>query len=147
IPWFRLVYMYPSGIYPALVEQIAREPRIVPYVDMPIQHGNDSVLRRMRRPERQATIRERVAWLRDAIPDVALRTTVIVGFPGESDEEFDDMLGLLEEIRFDHLGAFAYSEEEDTPAAQMSDQVDAAVRRERLERVLELQQTLAQERN
>jgi ribosomal protein S12 methylthiotransferase len=83
IPWFRLFYMYPSGIYPELVELIAHEPRIVPYVDMPIQHGADAVLTRMRRPERQATIRERVTWLRDAIPDVALRTTVIVGFPGK----------------------------------------------------------------
>ncbi|MGH7449572.1 MAG: MiaB/RimO family radical SAM methylthiotransferase, partial [Longimicrobiales bacterium] len=125
IPWLRLFYMYPSGIYPALVEQIAREPRIVPYIDMPIQHGSDSVLKRMRRPERQDTIRERAAWLRNAIPDVALRTTVIVGFPGETDDEFDDMLGLLEEIRFDHLGAFAYSEEDDTPAVRMPDQVDA----------------------
>jgi ribosomal protein S12 methylthiotransferase len=139
--------MYPSGIYPALVEQIAREPRIVPYIDMPIQHGSDSVLKRMRRPERQATIRERVSWLRAAIPDVALRTTVIVGFPGETDEEFDDMLGLLEEIRFDHLGAFAYSEEENTPSASMADQVDAAVKRERLERLLDVQRMIAQERN
>ncbi|MGH7449627.1 MAG: radical SAM protein, partial [Longimicrobiales bacterium] len=147
IPWLRLFYMYPSGIYPALVEQIAREPRIVPYIDMPIQHGSDSVLKRMRRPERQDTIRERAAWLRTAIPDVALRTTVIVGFPGETDDEFDDMLGLLEEIRFDHLGAFAYSEEDDTPAVRMPDQVDAAVKRERLERVLELQQTISQDRN
>jgi ribosomal protein S12 methylthiotransferase len=147
IPWLRLFYMYPSGIYPALVDQIAREPRIVPYMDMPIQHGSDAVLKRMRRPERQATIRERVSWLRAAIPDVALRTTVIVGFPGETDEEFEDMLGLLEEIRFDHLGAFAYSEEESTPAARMPGQVDAAVKRERLERVLELQSAVAQERN
>jgi ribosomal protein S12 methylthiotransferase len=147
IPWLRLFYMYPSGIYPALVEQIAREPRIVPYIDMPIQHGSDSVLKRMRRPERQATIRERVSWLRDAIPDVALRTTVIVGFPGETDEEFEDMLNLLEEIRFDHLGAFAYSEEEDTPAARMTDQVEPAEKRERLERLLEVQRMIAQERN
>jgi ribosomal protein S12 methylthiotransferase len=139
--------MYPSGIYPALVEQIAREPRIVPYIDMPIQHGSDSVLKRMRRPERQATIRERVSWLRDAIPDVALRTTVIVGFPGETDDEFEDMLSLLEEIRFDHLGAFAYSEEEDTPAARMTDQVEPAEKRERLERLLEVQRMIAQERN
>jgi ribosomal protein S12 methylthiotransferase len=147
IPWLRLFYMYPSGIYPALVEQIAREPRIVPYLDMPIQHGSDTVLKRMRRPERQATIRERVAWLRAAIPDLALRTTVIVGFPGETDEEFEDMVGLLEEIRFDHLGAFAYSEEENTPAARLSDQVAEAVRRERLERVLEVQSAIAQERS
>jgi ribosomal protein S12 methylthiotransferase len=147
IPWLRLFYMYPSGIYPELVEQIAREPRVVPYIDMPVQHGNDAVLTRMRRPERQATIRERVHWLRSAIPDVALRTTVIVGFPGETDEEFDDMLALLEEIRFDHLGAFAYSEEEGTHAARMPDQVDAAVKRERLERLMEVQRSISQERN
>jgi ribosomal protein S12 methylthiotransferase len=147
IPWLRLFYMYPSGIYPELVELIAVEDRIVPYLDMPIQHGSDPVLKRMRRPERQATIRERVGWLRDAIPDLALRTTVIVGFPGETDDEFDDMLGLLEEIRFDHLGAFSYSVEEDTAAAGMAGQVSDVVKRERLERLLELQRSISQERN
>jgi ribosomal protein S12 methylthiotransferase len=147
IPWLRLFYMYPSGVYRELVDLIATEPRIVPYIDMPIQHGSDSVLRRMRRPERQSTIRERVSWLRAAVPDVALRTTVIVGFPGETDEEFDDMLGLLEEIRFDHLGAFSYSVEEDTPAARMEAQVPDVVKRERLERLLELQGAISQERN
>jgi ribosomal protein S12 methylthiotransferase len=147
IPWLRLFYMYPSGIHPELVEQIAREPRIVPYIDMPIQHGADAVLQRMRRPERQATIRERVAWLRTAIPDVALRTTVIVGFPGETEDEFEDMLALLEDLRFDHLGAFSYSVEEDTPAARMDGQVSEAVRRDRLERLLDLQRAISQERN
>ncbi|HUF51578.1 MAG TPA: 30S ribosomal protein S12 methylthiotransferase RimO [Longimicrobiales bacterium] len=147
IPWLRLFYMYPSGIYRELVELIASEPRIVPYIDMPIQHGSDSVLKRMRRPERQATIRERVTWLRAAIPGVALRTTVIVGFPGESDDEFDDMVELLEEIRFDHLGAFSYSIEEDTHAAAMQDHVDDGVKRERLEQLLDVQRTISQERN
>jgi ribosomal protein S12 methylthiotransferase len=147
IPWLRLFYMYPSGIHRELVELIARERRIVPYIDMPIQHGSDDVLKRMRRPERQATIRERVGWLRDAVPDLAVRTTVIVGFPGETDDEFDDMLALLEELRFDHLGAFTYSVEEDTPAAAMPDHVDEVVARERLERLLELQRSISQERN
>jgi ribosomal protein S12 methylthiotransferase len=147
IPWLRLFYMYPSGIHRELVELMAREPRIVPYLDMPIQHGADAVLARMRRPERQATIRQRVSWLRDAIPDLALRTTVIVGFPGETDDDFDVMLELLEEIRFDHLGAFAYSIEEDTAAASMPDQVPAAVKRERLERLQEVQRGIAQERS
>jgi len=147
IPWLRLFYMYPSGIYPELVDLIAREPRIVPYIDMPIQHGADSVLKRMRRPERQATIRERASWLRAAIPDVALRSTVIVGFPGETDEEFDSMLELLEEIRFDHLGAFSYSTEEDTRAATMDNHVDEDVKRERLERLLDVQRGITQERN
>ncbi|MGD8278356.1 MAG: 30S ribosomal protein S12 methylthiotransferase RimO [Gemmatimonadota bacterium] len=146
IPWLRLFYMYPSGIGRDLVELIASEPRIVDYLDMPIQHGSDRVLERMRRPERQATIRERVRWLRDAIPDVALRTTVIVGFPGETDTDFDTLLELLEEIRFDHVGAFAYSIEEGTPAATMPDPVPDALKRERLERVVELQRSLADER-
>jgi ribosomal protein S12 methylthiotransferase len=114
---------------------------------MPIQHGSDAVLTRMRRPERAATIRERVHWLRDAIPDLTLRTTVIAGFPGETEDDFDAMLDLLEEIRFDHVGAFTYSVEEGTRAAAMADQVPDAVRRERLERLQELQRSISLERN
>ncbi len=147
IPWLRLFYLYPSGIDRRLVELIAAEPRIARYVDMPIQHGSDRVLQAMRRPERRATIRERVAWLREAIPGVALRSTVIVGFPGETEEDFEALLELLEELRFDHLGAFAYSVEEGTLAATMAGQVPEAVRRERLERVLELQRSIALEHN
>ncbi len=147
VPWLRLFYMYPSGISRELVELIAREPRIVPYLDMPIQHGADAVLARMRRPERQATIRERVAWLREAVPDLSLRTTLIVGFPGETEDDFEQLLALLEEVRFDHLGAFPYSPEEGTPAASMPDAVPDAVVRERLERLQELQRSITLERN
>ncbi|HUG41979.1 MAG TPA: radical SAM protein [Longimicrobiales bacterium] len=147
IPWLRLFYMYPSGITPELVALLAAEERLLPYLDMPIQHGSDTVLRRMRRPERRATILERVGWLRAAIPGLALRTTVIAGFPGETEDEFEELLGLVEEVGFDHMGAFAYSEEEDTAAAAMADQVPEAVRRERLERVLDLQRQIALERN
>ncbi|MGK7310768.1 MAG: MiaB/RimO family radical SAM methylthiotransferase [Candidatus Longimicrobiales bacterium M2_2A_002] len=147
VPWYRLFYMYPSGITRELVELMAAEERILPYLDMPIQHGSDAVLKRMRRPERRETILERVGRLRDAIPDLALRTTVIVGFPGETDEEFDALLDLLEEVRFDHVGGFAYSEEEDTPAAEMPDPVSVAVRRERLERLMDVQRGIALERN
>ena len=147
IPWFRLFYMYPSGIQRDLVELMAREPRIVPYLDMPIQHGSDAVLKRMRRPERRATILERVQWLRDAVPDLALRTTLIVGFPGETEADFEALLELLEEIRFDHVGAFAYSAEEGTPAAEMPDQVPDEVKRERLERLEEVQRGITLERN
>jgi len=147
IPWFRLYYMYPSGITPELVELMASEPRIVPYLDMPIQHGSDAVLKRMRRPERQATIRERVRWLREAIPDLALRTTVIVGFPGETEEDFEALLELLEEIEFDHVGAFPYSPEEGTPAAAMPDQVPESVKRERLEALMDVQRGISLARN
>ena len=147
VPWYRLFYMYPSGITPELVELIAREDRILPYLDMPIQHGSDAVLKRMRRPERRETILERVRWLREAVPDLALRTTVIVGFPGETEDDFDALLDLIEEVRFDHVGAFAYSEEEDTRAATMADQVPGPVRRERLERVMDVQRGISLERN
>jgi ribosomal protein S12 methylthiotransferase len=147
IPWIRLFYMYPSGIGREFVELMAAAPRIVRYLDMPIQHGADAVLTRMRRPERQATIRERVRWLREAIPDIALRTTVIVGFPGETDAEFEALLRLLEEIRFDNVGAFPYSAEEGTIAASLPDPVPDSVKRERLERLTDLQRSLAQERN
>ena len=147
IPWLRLFYMYPSGIRRDLVELMAREPRLLPYLDMPIQHGSDRMLKLMRRPERQRTIRERVSWLRDAIPDLSLRTTLIVGFPGETDEDFEQMIDLLEEIRFDYIGAFPYSVEEGTLAATMPDQVDEDVARERLERLLDVQRGISLERN
>ena len=147
VPWIRLFYMYPSGITPELVRLMADEPRILPYLDMPLQHGSDAMLKRMRRPERRATIRERVRWLRDAIPDIALRTTVIVGFPGESEDDFEALVDLLEEVRFDYLGAFAYSDEEGTPAADMGDKVPRELARERLERLLDVQRAITHEKN
>ena len=145
--WYRLLYMYPSGITPRLVRLIAREPRLLPYLDMPLQHGSDAVLARMRRPERQATVRERVRWLRDEIDDLTLRTTVIVGFPGETDDDVRIMMDFLEEIRFDRVGAFAYSIEEGTAAAAMPDQVPDEVKAERLETVMEHQRGLSLESN
>jgi ribosomal protein S12 methylthiotransferase len=147
IPWLRLFYMYPSGITPELVDVLAASDRLVPYLDMPIQHGSDPILARMRRPERRHTILERVAGLRAAVPDLALRSTVIVGFPGETEADFETLLDLLEEVRFDHLGAFAYSEEDDTPAAEMDDPVPRAVRRERLERLMDVQRGITLEKN
>ena len=147
IPWIRLFYMYPSGITDGLVRMLAEEDRLLPYLDMPIQHGSDRMLKRMRRPERRETILDRVARLRDRVPGLALRTTVIVGFPGETDEDVDALIDLLETVRFDHMGAFAYSEEEGTPAVDMPDPVPEEVRRERLERVLDVQRSIAQERN
>ncbi|MBI4521665.1 MAG: 30S ribosomal protein S12 methylthiotransferase RimO [Gemmatimonadetes bacterium] len=147
VPWYRLFYLYPSGITPELVALIASNPRLVPYLDTPIQHGSDTVLTRMRRPERRATIRERVSWLRDAIPGLKLRTTVIVGFPGETEREFTEMLDLLDEVRFDRVGAFTYSVEEGTRAAEMPDQVPESLKRERLERLLDVQRGVSLDSN
>jgi ribosomal protein S12 methylthiotransferase len=129
------------------VELIAGEPRILPYLDMPLQHGSDRILQLMRRPERQATIRERVQWLRDAVPDLSLRTTLIVGFPGETEDDFQQTIDLLEEIRFDYVGAFTYSHEEGTLAAGMEDSVPEGVKRERLEQLMDVQRTITLDKN
>ena len=147
VPWYRLFYMYPSGITRDLVDLLAAEARIVPYLDVPIQHGSDRILERMRRPERQQTIRERIGWLRDAIPGLTLRTTVIVGFPGETDDDFRDMLGLLEEIEFERVGAFTYSVEEGTRAAEMDGRVDPDIMNERLEELMDLQRGISFDHN
>ena len=146
IPWFRLLYLYSAGLTPRLLELLAREPRILPYLDMPMQHASDAVLARMRRPERQRTIRERVHRIREVVPDVALRTTCIVGFPGETDEDFETLLAFLEEVQFDRVGAFTYSPQEGTRAALMPDDVPESVKRERLERLMELQRQITAER-
>src|SRR5436190_7229306 len=126
VPWFRLLYVYSAGLTERLVELVAREPRIVPYLDMPIQHASDRMLERMRRPERRHTLRAKLAWLRGAIPDLALRTTCLVGFPGETDVDFRELLEFLEEAQFDRLGAFAFSLQVGTSSLQYADVVSEA---------------------
>lgn len=147
VAWLRLFYMYPSGITREIIELMAREDVLLPYLDMPLQHGSDRILEAMRRPERQTLIRERVAWIREAVPDVTLRTTVIVGFPGESEDDFRSMLDLLEELLFDRVGAFPYSVEDGTPAADMPDQIPDSLKRERLEELMDAQRMISSERN
>ena len=147
IPWFRLFYMYPSGITPELIQLIAGENRILPYLDMPIQYGSDRMLKLMRRPERQLTIRQRVEELRNAIPELTLRTTVILGFPGETEQDFVEMLDLLSEIRFERVGAFPYSREEGTRAAEMEGHVPIEVINERIGELMDLQREISFEKN
>jgi len=146
VPWYRLLYLYSAGLTDRLVELLARSPRIVPYLDIPIQHAADRMLERMRRPERKRTLREKLAWLRGAIPDVAIRTTCLVGFPGETDEDFRELLAFVEEAQFDRLGAFAYSPQEGTRATQYPDDVPDGVKRDRLEELLEVQRAISAER-
>jgi len=146
VPWFRLLYVYSAGINERLVELMAREKRIVPYIDMPIQHATDRMLERMRRPERLRTLREKLIWLRGAVPDLAIRTTCLVGFPGETDEDFRALLAFLEEAQFDRMGAFAYSPQEGTRAMQYEDDVADYVKRERLEEIVEVQRAISGER-
>jgi ribosomal protein S12 methylthiotransferase len=146
IPWLRNMYLYSAGITPRLLEVIATYPRIVRYLDMPMQHASDAVLERMRRPERQRTIREKVARFRDAVPGVAIRTTCIVGFPGETEDDVAQLLDFLREIAFERVGVFTYSPQEGTRAAQLADDVPESVKRERLEAVQELQRHITAER-
>jgi ribosomal protein S12 methylthiotransferase len=146
VPWYRLLYVYSAGITDQLVELMGRDSRIVPYIDMPIQHASDRMLERMRRPERQHTLREKLHWLRGAIPDLAIRTTCLVGFPGETDQDFRTLLEFLEEAQFDRLGAFAYSPQEGTRATAYPDDVPDAIKRDRLEELLEVQRAISAER-
>ena len=146
IPWFRLLYLYSAGLTPQLLELMATESRIVPYLDTPIQHASDTVLKRMRRPERRATILDKLAQMRAAVPDVAVRTTCIVGFPGETDEDFAALLAFLEEASFDRVGAFTYSPQDGTRAAELEDDVPMSVKRDRLERLNELQRFVTADR-
>jgi ribosomal protein S12 methylthiotransferase len=146
VPWLRMLYLYSAGITPRLLDVLARESRILPYLDMPMQHAADEVLARMRRPERKRTIREKVARFRDAVPGVAIRTTCIVGFPGETESQFAELLEFLEEVQFERVGAFTYSPQEGTRAAELTDDVPDAIKRERLERLTELQRSITAER-
>jgi ribosomal protein S12 methylthiotransferase len=146
IPWIRNLYLYSAGITPRLLDVIAANPRVVRYLDMPVQHASDAVLERMRRPERQRTIREKLARFRAAVPELAIRTTCIVGFPGETEDDFQQLLDFLEEVRFDRVGAFTYSAQEGTRAHAMPDDVPEAIKRERLERLTDLQRAVTAER-
>ncbi|MEP6905334.1 MAG: 30S ribosomal protein S12 methylthiotransferase RimO [Gemmatimonadales bacterium] len=146
VPWIRMLYLYSAGITPRLLEVLARENRILPYLDMPMQHAADEVLARMRRPERKRTIREKVARFRDAVPGVAIRTTCIVGFPGETESQFNELLEFLEDVQFERVGAFTYSPQEGTRAADLADDVPDTIKRERLERLTELQRSITVDR-
>ena len=146
VPWLRLLYVYSFGLTERLVHLMATESRIVPYIDIPIQHASDTMLERMRRPERAATIREKVAWLRESVPDIAIRTTTIVGFPGETEDDFRQLCTFAEAMQFDRLGVFTYSAQEGTRGAELDDDVPVEIKRERQEELTELQRGISEER-
>ncbi|HEY6098001.1 MAG TPA: 30S ribosomal protein S12 methylthiotransferase RimO [Anaeromyxobacter sp.] len=143
IRWIRLHYAYPRDVPDALVDAIADEPKIAKYLDMPLQHSSDRLLRAMKRGRDSVFLRKLLARLRAGIPGLALRTTLIVGLPGETEEDFEDLLAFVEEQRFERLGVFEYSPEEGTPAAEMARQVPDAVKRERHARIMEAQQAIS----
>lgn len=146
IQWLRIQYCYPEEITEELVQVIKTEEKVCHYLDIPIQHASDAVLKRMGRRTNQAELRERIAHLREEIPDIVLRTTLISGFPGETEEEHEELMQFVDEMEFDRLGVFAYSAEEDTPAASYPDQVPEEIKEERRDAIMELQQEIAFEK-
>lgn len=144
--WIRILYCYPEEITDELIEVIASEPKVCHYLDIPIQHASDAVLKRMGRKTDQASLRAIVGKLRENIPDICLRTTLISGFPGETQEDFEELYNFVDELEFDRLGVFPYSQEEDTAAAIMEDQVPEEVKKARRDELMELQQEIAFEK-
>lgn len=143
IEWIRILYCYPEEITPELIETIRSESKICNYLDIPIQHCSDRILKLMGRRTSKDDITGIVKTLRDRIPDIALRTTLITGFPTETDEEHKELLEFIESMRFDRLGVFTYSKEEDTPAALLKPQIPAKVKKQRQKELMEIQQTIA----
>jgi ribosomal protein S12 methylthiotransferase len=139
LQWIRLLYAYPDGIRESLIALIRDEPKICKYLDIPLQHISDPILTRMNRRSTEEELRTLIARLRTEIPEIALRTSLIVGFPGETEEDFRKLLHFVEETRFDRLGVFCYSREEGTPAAEMQDQVSERIKRERYRRLMRAQ--------
>ncbi len=141
--WIRILYCYPEEITEELIQTIREEKKICHYLDIPVQHGADAVLKRMGRRTDSGEIRSMVERLRREIPDICLRTTLITGFPGETEEDHEELLDFVEEMEFDRLGVFTYSQEEDTPAAEMEGQIEESVKEDRRDAVMELQQEIA----
>lgn len=147
IKWIRIHYCYPWGLTDSLVNLLASEEKILPYIDMPLQHINDRILRLMDRHTTSKRIREIIQKLRTEIDNLVLRTTFIVGFPGETEEEFTELLDFVEEAQFERAGAFQYSQEEDTKAGEMSEQIADEVKEERYERLMEVQSEVSLRKN
>lgn len=145
--WIRILYCYPEEIYEELIEAMIRDKKVCHYLDMPIQHCNDEILRRMGRKTNKAELTGRIAYLRSRIPDIALRTTLICGFPGETEEMHEELMQFVNDMEFDRLGAFTYSAEEGTPAAEFPDQVDEEQMLDWKDAVMELQEEVIFDKN
>ena len=143
IRWIRLMYCYEDRITDELIEVMAKEDKICHYIDMPLQHSTDHVLAMMRRRSNESSIRSTISRLRSAIPDIAIRTTLITGFPGETEEDFDNLYDFVEEIKFQRLGVFTYSMEEGTPAAEMDNQIEEDIKEERKDSIMRLQMEIS----
>lgn len=141
--WIRVLYCYPEEIYPELIETMKNQSKICHYLDLPIQHASDRILKRMGRRTSKEDLVQLISKLREAMPDIVLRTTLITGFPGETEEEHHEVLDFIDEMEFDRLGVFTYSREDGTPAAAMPDQIDEEIKSARRDRIMELQQEIS----
>ena len=144
--WIRILYCYPEEITEELIDTIAELPKVCHYLDIPIQHASDKILKRMGRRTNQQHLKDKIAMIRSKIPDMCLRTTLITGFPGESQEDHEQSMAFVDEMEFDRLGVFTYSAEEDTPAAGFPDQIEEEVKKDRQADIMELQQEIAFEK-
>lgn len=147
LEWIRILYCYPEEINDELIEAIKNEPKVCHYLDMPIQHASDNILKRMGRRTSKQELTDIVAKLRREIPDIALRTTLITGFPGETDVDHEEVMLFIDECEFDRLGVFTYSREEDTVAAQMPDQIDEEIKGKYRDELMQLQQEISADRS
>jgi len=147
IEWLRLLYCYPDKITDELIFEIKNNPKVVKYIDMPIQHISDRILKSMNRHGGSECIRSAVKRLRDAVPDICIRTTAIVGFPGETEEDFEELCKFIKETRFDRFGAFTYSQEEGTSSAEFNGQIDEQTKQDRYDILMEIQLKIANELN
>ncbi len=147
LEWIRILYCYPEEINGELIEAIKNEPKVCHYLDMPIQHASDNILKRMGRRTSKQELTDIVAKLRREIPDIALRTTLITGFPGETDVDHEEVMQFIDECEFDRLGVFTYSREEDTVAAQMPDQIDEEIKEKYRDELMQLQQEISADRS
>lgn len=147
LEWIRILYCYPEEINDELIEAIKNEPKVCHYLDMPIQHASDNILKRMGRRTSKQELTDIVAKLRREIPDIALRTTLITGFPGETDKDHEEVMRFIDECEFDRLGVFTYSREEDTVAAQMPDQIDEEIKEKYRDELMQLQQEISADRS
>ena len=145
IKWIRLLYCYPENIYPELIEEMSANPKILHYLDMPIQHSTDKILRLMGRRSNTQGLKDIISKLRSAMPDICLRTTLIVGFPGETEEDFSQLCDFISEIKFDRLGVFEYSREDGTPAYKMPHQIEEETKARRKDEILALQKSISAE--
>ena len=141
--WIRVLYCYPEEIYPELIDTMKKQPKICHYLDLPIQHASDRILKRMGRKTTKDDLVQLIGALRKAMPDIVLRTTLITGFPGETEEDHHEVLDFIDEMEFDRLGVFTYSREDGTPAASMPDQIDEEIKVARKDCIMELQQEIS----